>query len=227
MDFTEPISYPLKDLKKLLIGGLLIFPGVILLLIPAIIAMGYTIKAAGDTVRGKDELPEFDDWGYFLMKGFGYFGIGLVYCIIGMMPAVLILGIVFWQLGVFSLDGTTGNIAVIILGIIIGIIAVLFAIIVMFMIYISLVRYGEKENIGAGFAFKEILRNFQANLGDYIIGFVILIVVNIVISIFQVALQITLIGILFIGVLYFYYYLVSMRMFAQIYKETKEKLGEN
>jgi len=57
MDFTEPFSYPLKDLKKLVIGGLVVFPGMFLLLIPLIMAYGYMIKAAGDTVRGKKNFP--------------------------------------------------------------------------------------------------------------------------------------------------------------------------
>ncbi|CEG11027.1 hypothetical protein MSIBF_A100001 [groundwater metagenome] len=35
----------------------------------------------------------------------------------------------------------------------------------------------------------------------------------------------TLIGIIFMGIILFYYILVEMRMFAQIYKESKMKLG--
>ncbi|NCN65430.1 MAG: DUF4013 domain-containing protein [Candidatus Altiarchaeum hamiconexum] len=93
MDFMETLSYPLKDIKKRVIGGLLVFPGMILLLIPAIIAMGYTVKAAGDTVRGKNEMPEFDNWEYFLMKGLGYVLINISYaliiCIL-FVPAVIL-----------------------------------------------------------------------------------------------------------------------------------------
>jgi len=223
MDFMEPISYPLKDLKKLLIGGLLIFPGMLLLLIPMIIAEGYTIKAAGDTVRHKDELPEFDDWGYFLMKGLGAFGICIIYGIIICIPIILI---VLWQLGIFNVFEGMESIAVVIF-LLFLIIAFLLAILFLFIVYIALVRYGEKENIGAAFAVGEIFRNFKANLGNYIIGFIVLIAIGVVIQILMFIAQITIVGILFIGVISFYSSLVWMRMFAQIYNESKEKLGES
>ena len=218
MDFMETLSYPLKDIKKLVIGGLLVFPGMILLLIPAIIALGYVIKAAGDTVRGKNELPEFDNWGYFLMKGLGYFLINISYVLIAcilFVPAIIL----------FIAGGE--NTALVLAGILLAVVAIVPAFILLIMAYIALVRYGEKENIGEAFAFGEIFRNLKANLGEYIVGFIFIIAVSIGLGILQAILQITIIGIIFLGVIYFYSYLFYMRVFAQIYRETKEKIGGN
>ena len=216
MDFVEPITYPLKDLKKLIIGGLLIFPGIILLLIPYLMAIGYSIKVAGETVRGKDELPEYDDWNYFLMKGLGYIGIDIVYgiiMIVAFIPAMILF-----------IAGTAGeeNTVLIILAVILGIIALILTLIISFLEMIALVRYGEKENIGAAFAFGEIFKNLKANLKNYIIGFIILLVLFVVLYIVMVVAMMTVVGILFIGIILFYIILVEFRMFAQIYKESKE-----
>ena len=219
MDFTEPISYPLKDLKKLIIGGLLFFPGLFLLLIPAIIALGYTIKVAGDTVRGKNQLPEFDEWEYFLIKGIGYIAINFLYiCVMFLLsvPAMILYFTVVEESTLFF-----------VLGIILGIMIFIAVIALMFIMLIALIRYGEKEKVGAAFEFKENLRNLHANLGSYIIGYIVLMLLSLLLGIFQFILQITVVGIFLIGIIYFYYYLVMMRMFAQIYKESNEKLGKN
>ncbi|ODS42426.1 MAG: hypothetical protein MSIBF_03650 [Candidatus Altiarchaeales archaeon IMC4] len=220
MDFIEPLKYPLKDLKKLVIGGLLIFPGMILLLIPLLMAIGYSIKAAGDTVRGKDELPEFDDWGYFLKKGLGYIGVNIVYGIIICVPLILVIILSLTLIDVIGEE----NIALMILGVGLLLFAFLLMSIWEFIEMIALVRYGEKENIKATFAFRKIFENLKANLRDYIIGAIILFALGIVWYIVLTIAIMTIIGIIFTGILTFYILLVEFRMFAQIYKGSKDKV---
>ncbi len=220
MDFIEPLKYPLKDLKKLVIGGLLIFPGMILLLIPFLMAIGYSIKAAGDTVRGKDELPEFDDWGYFLKKGLGYIGVNIVYGIIICVPLILVIILSLTLIDVIGEE----NIALMILGVGLLLFAFLLMSIWESIEMIALVRYGEKENIKATFAFRKIFENLKANLRDYIIGAIILFALGIVWYIVLTIAIMTIIGIIFTGILTFYILLVEFRMFAQIYKGSKDKV---
>ncbi len=220
MDFIEPLKYPLKDLKKLVIGGLLIFPGMILLLIPLLMAIGYSIKAAGDTVRGKDELPEFDDWGYFLKKGLGYIGVNIVYGIIICVPLILVIILSLTLIDVIGEE----NIALMILGVGLLLFAFLLMSIWESIEMIALVRYGEKENIKATFAFRKIFENLKANLRDYIIGAIILFALGIVWYIVLTIAIMTIIGIIFTGILTFYILLVEFRMFAQIYKGSKDKV---
>ena len=220
MDFIEPLTYPLKDLKKLVIGGLLIFPGMILLLIPFLMAIGYSIKAAGDTVRGKDELPEFDDWGYFLKKGLGYIGVNIVYGIIICVPLILVIILSLTLIDVIGEE----NIALMILGVGLLLFAFLLMSIWESIEMIALVRYGEKENIKATFAFRKIFENLKANLRDYIIGAIILFALGIVWYIVLTIAIMTIIGIIFTGILTFYILLVEFRMFAQIYKGSKDKV---
>ncbi len=220
MDFIEPLTYPLKDLKKLVIGGLLIFPGMILLLIPFLMAIGYSIKAAGDTVRGKDELPEFDDWGYFLKKGLGYIGVDIVYGLIICVPLILVIILYLTLIDVIGEE----NIALMILGVGLLLFAFLLMSIWEFIEMIALVRYGEKENIKATFAFRKIFENLKANLRDYLIGAIILFALGIVWYIVLTIAIMTIIGIIFTGILTFYILLVEFRMFAQIYKGSKDKV---
>ncbi len=247
MDFGEPFKYPLKDLKKLLIGGLMILPGMFLLLIPAIIAGGYLIRVTGDTVRGKNELPEFDNWGNLFIKGLSSILISIVYVllmIILLLPAILCFVFAF-PTPSYYIYSYGPNIVLILLAIIFFIIALIPLIVLSLMNLIAYARYGEKENVGAAFEFREIYRNFRANTGNYIIGYILYFGVSIVVEILMYIALIPLlvgaavggvlgaiiVGIIIvlpiIGILYFYLCLFLVRMFAQIYKESKVKLGES
>ncbi|CEG14031.1 conserved membrane hypothetical protein [groundwater metagenome] len=229
MDFVEPLVYPLKDIKKLVLGGLMILPGMFLLLIPLIIASGYSIRVAGDTVRGKNDLPEFDRWWALFIKGLGsvliYIVYFLLFIIILFLPAILY----------FVIGGVSHNTAL--MGIIFLIIMIVLAIVLAIIgPIIACVKYGEEENIGAAFKFNEIYRNLRANVGNYIIGTLIYVVLYILILVCTVFLGITgsyflPSGIIFIfpiaGIMSFYFSLITMRMYAGIYKESKGKLGKS
>lgn len=233
MDFAEPLSYPLKDLKKLVIGGLMVFPGMLLLLIPLIMSWGYMIKVAGDTVKGKNELPEFNDWGYFLTKGLGTI---LIYTLYGLFAIIITLpATILYFMFIFSLFGGyytqgysyTPDTTLMILAMIFYIIAFIPLIVLSIMEMIACVRYGEKGNVGVAFEFRKIYRKFKTNLANYIIGFLVLFGFLLVIYIVMIIAMITIVGILFIGIILFYVIMVQIRMFAQIYKESKVKLDES
>ena len=240
MDFIEPIKYPLRDIRKLIVGGLLIFPG-ILLLIPCFIISGYMIKVAGETVKGKDALPGFDDPIYLIKKGLGSFAISVVYSIImlvAFIPCILLFiaaaKVNSWMALLFIL-----------LGMIFLLIAFLIMLLLSLMQYIAYVRYGERGNFAAGFDFKEIFRNFKNNFANYAVGFIILMGVSFVGSFIIIPLEILffvmmelgvsitpiiilgiVIGLFMVcgalyGIFLFYYMLVLIRMFAKIYAEKK------
>ena len=149
-------SYASQNQKKLIIGGLLLFPGTVLLL-PLIIIMGYLVKVAGDSVRGKDELPEFDDWAsYLFMKGLGHFAILIVYLTLSFISVMLIGGI--------AREGVSSDNPI---SYLIGFILLAWILTTMCMMLIAIVRYGDKEYIMAAFEFGEIYRTFKANLRSY------------------------------------------------------------
>jgi hypothetical protein len=162
-------------------------------------------------------MPEFDNWRYFLMKGLGYIGIDILYTII--------IYAMFIPAAAAYFIGGSENTAFIVLSAIFALIAVVLMIILAFIEMISLVRYGEKENISAAFAFGELFRNLKAGLWNYITGLIILLALGIAIYVVWILLTILIIGFLIMGIIMFYFILVEMRMFAQIYKETKEKSG--
>ncbi|CEG12953.1 membrane hypothetical protein [groundwater metagenome] len=236
MDFVEPLVYPLKDIKKLVLGGLMILPGMFLLLIPLIMESGYIIRVAGDTIRGKNDLPEFDRWWALFIKGLGSVLIDIVYLlmvIVLFLPAILC----------FVIGGGSYNTAIMVFSIIFLIIMIVPAIVLAIMELIAYAKYGEKENIVAAFKFNEIYRNLRTNMRNYIIGtlifFGLFICFYILVSILELILMLFLfggiLGIIFgimlifpiIGVMVFYFSLFTMRMYAQIYKESKGKLGES
>jgi len=223
------------------------FPGMFLLLIPLIIALGYGIRVAGETVKGNDNLPEFNRWRNLFIKGLGGILINVVYTvfvILLLLPAIIC----------FMVNDITYNPAITILGFILLLIVIIPVIVLSIMRVISFVKYGEEGDVGAAFKFKEIYRNLRANLGKYIIGIILLFVlsagVEILIVVFFgilpglsimpgygehtlsipdiIVMSLYIIIILpLIGIALFYCYLIMMRMFAQIYKESKEKLDKS
>ncbi len=254
MDFIEPLKYPLKDIKKLVVGGLMVLPGIFLLLIPFIIASGYFIRVAESTIKGQNEPPEFDNWKNLFVKGLGFILICIVYTIIfylvlllALLPAIFFSSVsTYTSYGYSSLDTLANMMAIIFF-----FIALIPLIISLIMNIIALVKYGENGSVGEGFKFMEIWRNFRKNLGNYSMGYILFFGVYLVLAILysmffmlissvfvgaeiiggdlgaivEIIIVLLILGIL--GIICFYLYLFLMRMFAQIYKESKLKLGED
>ena len=87
------VRYPMaKDdwIKTLVIGGVLVLFS--FLIIPAIAAYGYLITAIRDSLEGKPEPPEFEDWGALLRKGVLGWVIGIVYMIVPLIVTAVLVG---------------------------------------------------------------------------------------------------------------------------------------
>lgn len=84
MDIGKAFSYVFEDPKwvtKVLIAGILLFPGG-LLIIPAFITLGYVLQTVRNLRTGLQyPLPEWTDFGAFLVDGLKFFVVLLVYLI--------------------------------------------------------------------------------------------------------------------------------------------------
>ena len=78
----DGFSYPLRGewVGRTIIGGILGYFSVLIL--PAIILYGYFVEVLRTTARGRDEAPEFDDWGEMIKDGVIGLVISIVYAII-------------------------------------------------------------------------------------------------------------------------------------------------
>ena len=151
MDLTEILSnslrYPVLDhenMKKWLILGLITLAGY--LIIPAIFASGYQLRAIKKTLEGDEKLPDFNEWVKMFTNGFKVIIAQLLYLII---PMILIFA------GLVSIyTGSIGGALLILIGVIIAI--------PLYMIYsIALPNFAYHGNFWAFFVFIEIMQRIK------------------------------------------------------------------
>ncbi|MFC7227249.1 DUF4013 domain-containing protein [Salinirubellus salinus] len=86
--FEDALRYPYDEgagLRALAIGGLLTLLSV--LVIPAVLVSGYTLRVLRDVDAGGEHLPAFDDWGAMLVDGLKAIAVAVVYVAV---PAILL-----------------------------------------------------------------------------------------------------------------------------------------
>lgn len=74
---SESFKYPLSNLKRMLILGILLALNI--LIIPAILSMGYYIRIIESSFQGSNELPPFNEWGKMFTDGLKYIVVLLIY----------------------------------------------------------------------------------------------------------------------------------------------------
>lgn len=141
MNFRASFSFMVGQrdwLRKVLIGGLLLFVPIVGWLFVA----GYVVGLIRGVARGSEELPEWEDWGDLLTQGLFIFVALLVYSIPG-----AILG---------RMDGP-GTLLSILWGVVVGLV-----------FPAAMIRFAIKQDVGAFFDFNQIFSFIKENVGDYI-----------------------------------------------------------
>lgn len=180
-DFGRPFTYVFEDprwLSKVLMGGLFIL-GVCILIGP-LFAAGYCARLARNVAAGQRQpLPEWDDLGEYFAEGLRLFAIGLLYSIPVMVafgvtlgPAIFMVLVAGNHEAVRGLSGlfsgfSTCLIAPISLAISLWTpAAFLFAVL--------------EQRFGAAFEFARIWAFIRDNLGNYLLAFVVYMLVRMV-----------------------------------------------
>lgn len=172
-NFGETLTYMFKDPRwvgKVLLGALFgIIP------IVNFVTGGYVLRVI-DNIR-TDTDPPLPEWG-------GDFGklwtSGLILWVIG-----LIYGIPLWILGgiIGGVAGSSDSGAATAVSVIFGLIAFVYAILVIFWVQGVIVNYAVKRNFGSGFEFGNIWALIKANAGRMLMTVVFVIVVSIIIGV--------------------------------------------
>ena len=178
MDFGKSIGYVFEDKKwtnKLLIGLL-----VSIVPIVNFALLGWMIDIMRNVSKREPlPLPEWGDFGDKFVKGAILFVVGLIYS----LPALLLtcpLFIAPFTRGDFSRDGQQA-----VASLFVGTALALSCAIGLYMLLLSFLmpaiylNFARKGTFGAGFEFGEIWRIMSKNLGDYIVAWLIIIVVGV------------------------------------------------
>lgn len=143
---SNSIKFPFSDMKRFLGLFLLYLSSITIFLFP--LTMGYSLRIIEATTQGKNELPEFVEWGRMYIDGLKLILISIIYFLI---PAILII------LSVVMISISASSIVLLIIGLLVFIIINL--------IYITAVNnMAYEKKLEAAFDFKKILRIIK-NMG--------------------------------------------------------------
>jgi hypothetical protein len=234
-NLAELFSFPVKDdeaRKNFLIATLVYLASFIIPILPLIAAMGYTARIMRGVVNGEaPTMPKWDDWESMLKDGLILFGVRLAYA----LPIIVIFLPIFFAMSLLPIwMETSGGAEEQALPIFI-----VFGLLMLCIFPLSLAlgiiipaaetHAAVHNDFAAGFRFREWWPIFRANVGGFIVAYLIAMVAGMILSTFVGIAAIT---IIFFCVLPFimpaitaYLTLVMYAAFAQAYKQGKDRLA--
>ncbi len=238
-DLKELFTYPFQDPnwgKKFLIGGLVVFSGFIIPIVPFIAVYGYMAAIMREAIEsGELVLPDWTDWGKLFSDGFKLFaaifllmlpvmllafcGFGAFFGLVGLSAGVAengdaaaagpMLGMIIW----FATMGLT-----MLLGIAIGVL--------MPVLMAHVVATGQ---VGAAFRVKELWAIFQANLGGFLMAYLVVIALSMALSLALSLLYFTIILCCIVPFLMapvtLYLMVIQGAIFGQAYRQAQANLA--
>jgi hypothetical protein len=210
-------------LKKLGIGTLvglvgILFTPVLIGLIPIMIVIGYTVDVVRNVMNGSERpLPEWDDWGGFLSRGFKVLAASLIWA----LPAILLS--IPLAIGGSIADQSGGRgaeavgVTIMVCG---GCLLLIWSLFITVLTPAIYLRIAATDRLSSAFAFSQMLQFTRDNIGNIIIALLLLIVVGFIASILAfLGIIAILIGLLItIPFAMLWQYLVQAHLFGQIGK---------
>lgn len=211
MDFAKSFSFVFDDpdwVKKIVIGGLVsLIP-----ILGQLLVMGYMISVGRNVIRGNPQpLPDWDDFGQFLVDGLYAFVIALVYT----LPIFIIMCVVLFPAmaigGAFNDSGDPGAIG--------GLGSCCFALFATiygigvgwFFLPAAMARYADTGEVMPAFRIAEIWAISRENLVVYLMALLVTIVAGFIGGLGTIACGV---GVLFT---YFYAQIVTGHAYGQAY----------
>jgi hypothetical protein len=214
-DFVRPFTYTFEDprwVQKVLMGGLFTLASVFLVGAPFV--YGYLAQLVRNVIAGMERpLPEWDDLGGYFNEGLRLFGVAFVYA----LPMLALMGVFFTVAIVPSLIGqATDNNALQNLGG--GMASCVWCLIVPISLAMgiwlpaAMLFAVVEQRFGAAFEFAQIAVFIRANAGNYLLAFVVWLVVRMVVPFGLILLCV---GIVFTM---FWSFLVAAHAFGQTWR---------
>lgn len=211
MNLEADLKFPLRDddwAVKVLIGGLIsIIP------IVNLIALGYYLKTMKRTIRETPGMPPWKHLGSLFVKGLGSVVIALVYMLV---PIIVATGAaVVWGLGaasgLFLSPWVIFAETSLVLGLLLaGVLAVIFG----FFLPMALATYADTGRLGSAFHFRPVLNRIRSVSHDYLVTYLVVVVLSIALSVVSMVPVVGWIVALFGG---FYVGIVAANMFGRVY----------
>ncbi len=196
------LAFPFKDenwKNKFLIGSLIVFAGFAIPLVPLFFVYGYMVQIMRRIIveKGEPYLPEWDDWGKLFIDGLKLLGVVLIY----MLPVMMLFMVgyfLFFLIPLLGLPiaGVAGEENPEAAGAVFGLLTlistvgffVLFGLGMILAFGLGIVMPAimghvvATDDFGAGFRLKEWWAIFRANLGGFLMAYVIVMLLSVVLS---------------------------------------------
>ena len=223
MDFGKAFTFMFEDpdwLRKLGIGTLvglvgIIFSPVLIGLIPLIMLFGYSLDVLRNVMDGKQyPLPEWEDWGGFLVRGLKIIGVSIVWA----LPLIVVA--IPFGIGAALSDnsGSAANAIGALFMICGGCLSLLWALFLWLVTPAIYIRLARTDRFCSAFELGKIWALTRDNFANVIIALILLIVAGIIAAVLGMLGFIALvIGILVsIPFANLWWYLVQAHLFGQI-----------
>ena len=213
MDYGKIIKFPMEDknwLVKIIVGG-------ILSIIPIVnfIAFGYEFKVMKNAINKSPGMPEWKSFADLFIKGLIVFVIALLYMII---PLIIFLGVAGFSTLSYMVGDITNPYSIIIAILPALFIGGILMLIVGFILPMAIAMYAKSDNFGDAFKFSEILNRIKSIFGEYLISYIILVILGFILMLIGL---IPLIGWLLAMFGTFYLGVLAFNMFGELYLKSK------
>jgi len=196
------LTFPFEDddwKTKFLIGSLIVFAGFVIPLIPFFFLYGYMLQIMRHIIveKGKPFLPEWDDWGKLFVDGAKLLGAALIY----MLPFIVLITIgsfiIFFlpMLGIplaiaggeenpeaaGTMMGILSLVSMAVFFIILGI-GMIFGLAVGLVMPAIMGHVAATDDFGAAFRWKEWWAIFKANVGGFMLAYLLVFAISMVLN---------------------------------------------
>lgn len=216
LDFLRPFTFAFDDprwLPKILMGGLFALASVFL--IGIFFIYGYMARLARNVIKGVQyPLPEWDDLGEYFTEGLKLFAVALVYGI----PVILIAAIAIVPMIIINAGANDNEALHTFAGISASCVwCVMFPLSIGLAVWMpaALLMVVVTGDFSAGFDFKRIWQFIRANVGNYILAFVVWLVARFAASFGLILLCV---GVFFTA---FWAFCVAAYAFGEVYRMSK------
>ncbi len=185
---------------------------------------GYIAETANKRINYQNSiLPDWNDFGRFLVTGIKYFAGYFIY----ILPLVIASMVYFVLLGIvmngYHLNPAANHAAGFILMTFLGALLLLFFIMVMIFCPLMMCNFFKDLKILSFVNFKEAYSLLKDNIGNYFVLILLFIALSVLVQFVFSFLAITVVGLILIPVVYFYTYLVMAEITAQFVLSAKDR----
>lgn len=213
--FEDALRYPYDEgagLRALAIGGLLTLLSVLVL--PAILVSGYTLRVLREVDAGDEYLPAFDDWAAMFVDGLKAIAVAVVYVVV---PAILLTVAALSLL--LPLTETPPQWLVVVAGIV-TLLSVPVTILAIYALPAGLVTLARTGRVGAAFDRRALWPVLVS--GSYFVGWLLAVVVSVVAGFVTGAVvATTFVGAVVVAFVGFYANLVGAYLYGRGVRESR------